>query len=135
MTEKLGAKSTDDEVLFGVDLKRKRYLVTGASSGIGLEAARSLASHGASVVGAVRDLTRAEPATAAVREAAAQGGGSLALIELDLASLQSVRVCADRLLADGPLFDAIIANAGVMATPFSRTVDRFELQFGTNEAV
>ena len=54
------------------------------------------------------------------------------LIELDLASLKSVRVCADKLLADGRPFDVLIANAGVMATPFGRTVNGFETQFGTN---
>ena len=132
MTEQFGAKSTDDEVLSGIDLKGKRFLITGASSGIGLETARSLVSHGASVVGAVRDLAKAEPATASVRDAASQGGGSLELINLDLASLQSVRACADKLLADGQPFDSIIANAGVMATPFGRTVDGFEVQFATN---
>jgi NAD(P)-dependent dehydrogenase (short-subunit alcohol dehydrogenase family) len=56
----------------------------------------------------------------------------LALIALDLASLQSVRACAGKLLADGRPFDVIIANAGVMATPFGRTADGFETQFGTN---
>jgi NAD(P)-dependent dehydrogenase (short-subunit alcohol dehydrogenase family) len=132
MTEKFGAKSTADEVLSGVDLKGKRFLITGASSGIGLETARSLVSRGAGVVGAVRDLAKAEPATASVLDAAAQGGGSLELIELDLASLQSVRACAVKLLADGQPFDSVIANAGVMATPFGRTVDGFEVQFGTN---
>ncbi|MBW4541967.1 MAG: SDR family NAD(P)-dependent oxidoreductase [Myxacorys chilensis ATA2-1-KO14] len=132
MTETFGAKSTADVVLSGVDLKGKRFLITGASSGIGRETARSLVSHGASVVGAVRNLAKAEPATASVRDAALQGGGSLKLINLDLASLQSVRPCADKLLADGQPFDAIIANAGVMATPFGRTIDGFEVQFGTN---
>ncbi|WP_037071228.1 SDR family NAD(P)-dependent oxidoreductase [Rhizobium sp. CF142] len=132
MTKSFGAKSTADEVLSGVDLKGKRFLVTGVSSGIGLETARSLVSHGASVVGTVRDLAKGEPATAPVRDAALQGGGSLELIALDLASLQSVRVGADRLLADIRRFDAVIANAGVMATPFGRTVDGFEIQFGTN---
>lgn len=132
MTEKFGAKSTADEVLSGIDLKGKRFLITGASSGIGLETARSLVSHGASVVSAVRNLAKAEPATASVRDAALQGGGSLELIELDLASLQSVRACADKLLADGQPLNAIIANAGVMATPFGRTIDGFEVQFGTN---
>ena len=132
MTGKFGAKSTADELLSGIDLKGKRFLITGASSGIGLETARSLASHGADVVGAVRNLAKAEPATASVRDAALQGGGSLELIELDLASLQSVRASADRLLADIRRFDAVIANAGVMATPFGRTVDGFETQFGTN---
>ncbi len=132
MTETFGAKSTADEVLSGINLKGKRFLITGASSGIGLETARSLVSHGASVVGAVRNLAKAEPATASVRDAASQGGGSLELINLDLASLQSVRACADKLLADGQPFDAIITNAGVMATPFGRTIDGFEVQFGTN---
>ena len=132
MTNKLGAKSTADEVLSGLDLKGKRFLVTGVSSGIGLETARSLAAHGASVVGTVRDFAKGETATASVRNAAAQGGGTLDLIALDLASLESVRACAAQLLADGRHFDAIIANAGVMATPFGRTADGFELQFGTN---
>lgn len=132
MTQKFGAKSTADEVLSGVDLKGKRMFITGVSSGIGLETARSLVSHGASVVGAVRDLAKAESATASVRSAAREGGGSLEFLELDLASLQSVRACADKLLADGRRFDVIVANGGVMATPFGRTADGFEVQFGTN---
>ena len=132
MTKKFGAKSTADEVLEGVDLEGKRFLITGASSGIGLETARSLVSRGASIVGAVRNLAKAEASLAPVREAAARGGGSVELIELDLASLQIVRATADSLLADGRRFDVIIANAGVMATPFGRTVDGFETQFGTN---
>ncbi|WP_315837428.1 SDR family NAD(P)-dependent oxidoreductase [Bradyrhizobium prioriisuperbiae] len=132
MTENFGAKSTADDVLSGVNLHGKRFLVTGASSGIGLETARALASHGASVVGTVRDLAKAESATALVRDAARDGDGSLELIELDLASLKSVDTSADKLLADSQPFDVIIANAGVMAPPFGRTVDGFELQFGTN---
>lgn len=132
MTAKFGAKSTADEVLSGVDLKGKRFLVTGASSGIGLETSRSLVAHGATVVGAVRDMSKAKLATASVRETVPREGGSLELIGLDLASLQSVRTCADKLLAAGERFNAVIANAGVMATPFGRTVDGFEVQFGTN---
>ncbi|NYT79273.1 SDR family NAD(P)-dependent oxidoreductase [Alcaligenaceae bacterium] len=132
MNQPFGPKTTADEVLTGVDLKGKRFLITGASSGIGLETACSLVSHGADVVGAVRDLAKAELAIALIRDAAAQAGGSLELIELDLASLQSVLDGADQLLADGQPFDAIIANAGVMATPFERTVDGFEVQFATN---
>ncbi|PWW02415.1 NAD(P)-dependent dehydrogenase (short-subunit alcohol dehydrogenase family) [Paenibacillus cellulosilyticus] len=132
MTSKFNAKSTADQVLSAVNLKGKRFLITGASSGIGLETARSLVAHGASVVGTVRDLVKAETSIASVLNAAAQEGGSLELLELDLASLQSVRACADILLADGRQLDAIIANAGVMATPFGRTIDGFEVQFGTN---
>jgi NAD(P)-dependent dehydrogenase (short-subunit alcohol dehydrogenase family) len=132
MTTKFDSKTTADQVLARSNLQGKRYLVTGVSSGIGLETARSLVARGATVVGTVRDLGKGELATASVRGAASQGGGSVVLIELNLASLKSVRACADKLLADGRQFDAIIANAGVMATPSARTVDGFEVQFGTN---
>jgi NAD(P)-dependent dehydrogenase (short-subunit alcohol dehydrogenase family) len=84
------------------------------------------------VIGAVRDLAKAEGATTEVKKAAATSGGSFELIELDLASLKSVRASADSLLAKGEPFDVIIANAGVMATPFGHTADGFETQFGTN---
>jgi NAD(P)-dependent dehydrogenase (short-subunit alcohol dehydrogenase family) len=127
-----GATSTTDEVLSGVNLKGKRILVTGVSAGLGVETARSLSAHGAYVVGAARDLAKAEGATAQVREDAAANGGGFELIELDLGSLKSVRAAADKLLAKGKQFDIVIANAGVMATPFGHTVDGFETQFGTN---
>lgn len=129
---KFGATSTTDDVLSGVDLRGKRILVTGVSAGLGIETARSLAAHGAHVVGAARDLTKAQAATSQVREEAAANNGGFELIELDLASLKNVRACADALLAKGEPFDVIIANAGVMATPFSYTTDHFEMQFGTN---
>jgi NAD(P)-dependent dehydrogenase (short-subunit alcohol dehydrogenase family) len=131
MTATFGAASTTDEVLQGVDLRGKRVLVTGVSAGLGVETARALAAHGAEVVGAARDLAKAERATAEVGAQAANGG-SLALVELDLASLKSVRACADALVADGRPFDVMIANAGVMRTPFGHTEDGFETQFGTN---
>src|SRR5580700_8196379 len=127
-----GATSTTDEVLSGVNLQGKRILVTGVSAGLGIETARSLAAHGADVVGAARDLKKAELATARVRRDAGAAGGSLELVALDLASLKSVRACADELLAKGQFFDVVIANAGVMATPFGHTADGFETQFGTN---
>jgi NAD(P)-dependent dehydrogenase (short-subunit alcohol dehydrogenase family) len=132
MANAFGATSTTEDVLSGVNLKGKRILVTGVSAGLGIETARSLAAHGAQVVGAARDLTKAEAATAQVRKDAAAGGGSFELIALDLANLKSVRACADELLAKGKRFDVIIANAGVMATPFGHTADGFETQFGTN---
>ncbi len=124
--------TTTDDVLSGVDLRGKRILVTGVSAGLGVETARALVSHGADVVGAARDLAKAEGATAGVRDAAKAGGGSLELVALDLASLANVRACADALIADGRPFDVVIANAGVMATPFGQTADGFETQFGTN---
>jgi NAD(P)-dependent dehydrogenase (short-subunit alcohol dehydrogenase family) len=128
----LGATSTTDDVLSGVNLKGKRILVTGASAGLGVETARSLAAHGAQVVGAARDLNKAKAATEQVRKDAAANAGSFELVELDLGNLKSVRACADRLLARGEAFDVVIANAGVMATPLGHTVDGFETQFGTN---
>jgi NAD(P)-dependent dehydrogenase (short-subunit alcohol dehydrogenase family) len=131
-TTSFGATSTTDDVLSGVNLKGKRILVTGVSAGLGVETARSLAAHGAQVVGAARDLNKANAATAQVRKDAATNGGSFELIELDLANLKSVRTCADQLLGKGVPLDVVIANAGVMATPFGHTADGFETQFGTN---
>ena len=131
MASTFGAESTTDEVLAGIDLLGKRVLITGASAGLGVETARALAAHGAQVVGAVRDLKKGQGATQVVRDQAANGG-SLELIELDLASLASVRAAADKLVADGRLFDIVIANAGVMACPQGKTADGFETQFGTN---
>ena len=131
MAGSFGAESTTDEVLAGVDLSGKRILVTGASAGLGVETCRTLAAHGATVVGAARDLAKAQRATEQVR-ADAKNGGSLELIELDLASLASVRKAADALVAAGKPFDLVIANAGVMACPKSTTSDGFETQFGTN---
>src|ERR1700759_3675513 len=107
MANVFGATSTTDEVLSGVNLKGKRILVTGVSAGLGVETARSLAAHGAHVIGAARDLTKAERATASVREAAANGGGSFELIELDLANLASARAAADKLNAKGEPLDII----------------------------
>ena len=132
MAKAFGEASTTEEVLSGVDLKGKRVLVTGVSSGLGVETARSLAAHGAQVVGAARDLKKADAATDQVRKAAAANGGTFEVVALDLASLKSVRVCADGLLKKDHPFDVIIANAGVMATPFGHTEDGFETQFGTN---
>jgi NAD(P)-dependent dehydrogenase (short-subunit alcohol dehydrogenase family) len=127
-----GATSTTDDVLAGINLAGKRVLVTGVSAGLGIETARSLAAHGAQVVGAAGDLNKAKAATEQVRKDAIAGGGSFDLVELDLSNLKSVRACADGLMAKGEPFDVVIANAGVMATPFGHTADGFETQFGTN---
>src|SRR6266436_1011397 len=131
-TRVFGPTSTTEDVLAGIDLQGKRILVTGVSAGLGVETARSLAARGAQVVGAARDLKKAEAATALVRKESAPKGGSFELVELDLANLKSVRDCGDHLLERGEPFDVVVANAGVMATPFGRTADGFETQFGTN---
>src|ERR1700735_2059254 len=131
MSKSFGAASTTDEVLDGVKLNGRRALVTGVSAGLGVETARALAAHGAEGVGAGRDCAKAQAATAPVRPGAANGG-SLELVQLDLASLASVRACADALVANGKPFDLVICNAGVMATPAGKTADGVETQFGTN---
>lgn len=131
-TISLGWNTTADEVLAGIDLTGKRALITGASAGLGVETARSLVKRGAEVVGTARDLRKAEIATREVFAMAKKSGGKFDLVDMDLASLASIRQCTDDLLLKGTLFDLIIANAGVMATPFGHTQDGFEMQFGTN---
>jgi NAD(P)-dependent dehydrogenase (short-subunit alcohol dehydrogenase family) len=132
MPNVFGPTSTTDDVLSSVNLEGKRVLVTGVSAGLGVETARALAAHGAHVVGTARNLAKAEGATQGVRDAASTSGGRFEVISLDLGSLKSVRACADALLAKAEIFDVVIANAGVMATPFGHTEDGFETQFGTN---
>jgi len=105
-----GNLNTED-VLSGINLRGKRIFVTGVSAGLGVETARALAAHGAHVVGAARDLKKAEAATAQVRKDAESNGGSFELVALDLASLKSVRACAEGLLKKGEPFDVVIANA------------------------
>lgn len=131
MTNLFNAKSTADQVLSHVDLRGKRILITGVSSGIGLETARSLISRGAHVLGTVRDTSNAKEIVNSVTTLKV-GGGEIEIIKLDLASLNSVNECADKLLKKGQKFDVIIANAGVMAMPYGRTVDGFEIHFATN---
>jgi len=129
MAKTFGAESTADEVLEGVNLSGKRVLVTGTSAGLGVETARSLVAHGATVVGTARDLNKAQHA---LKEAFPAGSAPIDVVEADLASLKSVRKAADDLLSRGKPFDVIIANAGVMACPQGKTQDGFETQFGTN---
>lgn len=128
MNTAFGRQSTTDDVLSGLDLTGKSILVTGVSAGLGVETTRALVSHGAQLIGTARDLTKA-------RRALADAGiehASVQLVELDLADLESVRRAADELRFVGRPLDLVIANAGVMATPFGVTADGFETQFGTN---
>lgn len=124
------ATSTTDDVLQGVDLTGRHYLVTGASTGLGEETTRALAAHGGRVTMAVRDVARGQGA--ADRVWATVPDAQIELRELDLASLASVRAFADAFRADHDHLDALVNNAGVMACPRLSTVDGFELQIGTN---
>ena len=105
------------------DLTGKRYLITGATSGIGLAAATELARRNAHVVITARSAEKARDALKKI------GPGLVDYILLDLTDLESVKRAAARV--DRP-FDVVVLNAGVMATPFTKTVDGFELQMGTN---
>jgi NAD(P)-dependent dehydrogenase (short-subunit alcohol dehydrogenase family) len=105
-------------------------VVTGANTGLGYETATALAAKGAHVVLAVRNLEKGKAAADLI--ARANAGASVAIQELDLTSLDSVRAAADQLRADHDSIDLLINNAGVMMTPKASTKDGFELQFGTN---
>lgn len=125
-----GRDSTTDEVLDGVDLSGRTAVVTGASSGLGLETARALAAHGAEVVLLARDEQKLQAAVRSLREQLPDATLDTALV--DLADLDSVRAAAASLSERFPTIDLLIDNAGVMACPLGRTADGFETQFGTN---
>lgn len=122
--------STTDDVLAGRDFTGRRFLVTGASGGLGWETTRSLAAHGATVVMAARDDDKNRAAADRIR--AAHPTAELELLHLDLGSLDSVRAAVRSLLDDGRPLHGLVANAGIMATPFGRTVDGHEQQFGVD---
>ena len=112
------------------DQRGRTAVVTGANSGIGFETARALAERGATVVLACRSVDRGNDA--AERILAGMPDAALVVVRLDLSSLASIREAAEELRAAHARLDLLINNAGVMWTPRSRTVDGFELQFGTN---
>ena len=125
-----GPSTTTEDVLDGIDLRGTVALVTGGSSGLGQETARALANHGAHVVLTARDVPKGEKVAADIRQAT--GNAAVDVAELELGSLAGIRAAADRILARYPRFDLLINNAGVMACPFAKTADGFELQFGSN---
>ena len=112
------------------DLEGRHVVVTGGNSGLGLESAIALARAGANVTLACRDLGKAREAAATIR--ARVPDARVDEVELDLADLSSVRKCAEKLLASKPALHVLLNNAGVMAIPYRRTVDGFEMQLGTN---
>jgi len=112
------------------DQSRRVAVITGANAGLGYETAAALAEHGAHVVLAVRNLDKGKDAVARIVANSPQA--DVALQELDLTSLESVRSAAEQLRSEYDRIDLLINNAGVMWTPKSTTKDGFELQFGTN---
>ncbi|MEL6541608.1 MAG: SDR family NAD(P)-dependent oxidoreductase [Pseudomonadota bacterium] len=125
-----GWNSTADEVLSDVDLTGKTVFVTGANSGLGFETARAMAAKGARVVLAGRDPMKLDAAFGEI--AGLVPSAKLETILCDLSSLASVREAAAQANERLDRIDILINNAGVMACPFSRTADGFEMQFGTN---
>ncbi|MGH7963981.1 MAG: oxidoreductase [Candidatus Binatia bacterium] len=112
------------------DQTGKIVIVTGANSGTGYEAAKVLAGKGARIVLACRSREKAEVALRDIQTA--HPAAPVEVIELDLASLASIRAFADAFHSRYQALHILLNNAGVMALPYRRTVDGFEMQFGTN---
>ena len=120
-----GSRSTADQVLAGVDLSGKYFVVTGCNSGLGLETMNSLAANGAHVIGLARSYDAAKTACSKVSR-------SCIPIACDLSDLDSVSAAADAIRALGVSLDAIVANAGVANLPTLQTRYGVEMQFLVN---
>src|SRR5882672_2891181 len=116
-----GARSTADQVLAGIDLTRKRIVVTGCNSGIGFETMKALVANGAHVVGLARTRDSA-------RAACDAAGPSATPIACDLTDLESVDAAADSIHRLPGQLDAVIANAGVANLPTLQTCYGIEVQ-------
>ena len=112
------------------DLTAKVAIVTGANTGIGYEMARALAHKKATVILACRNMDKGEAAVRQIRQEYPEA--KVELLQVDLSELASVRRFADEFTSHYDRLDILINNAGIMATPFGKTADGFELQFGTN---
>ncbi len=124
------ATSTTDDVISGISLAGKLAVVTGASSGLGVETARALSAAGAEVLLIARDEAKLQ---AVVQELLQQQPGAQLHTQcMDLADLDSVRAAVAQILRSHPRIHLLINNAGVMACPLMRTAQGFEMQFGTN---
>ena len=125
-----GKETTTDDVLEGIDLTGKLVLVTGASGGIGAETARALATAGASVTLAARNVSKAEGVAVEIRTST--GNPAVDVLELVLDQPDRVREAAKVYLAGHDKLHLLINNAGVMACPLERTAAGWEMQFATN---
>ena len=130
ITSRFGARTTALEVVQGLSLKGRNAIVTGGASGLGLETSRALASAGASLTLAVRNVAQGQAAVAAFKADFPQANVSVGL--LDLADLASVRKFAADWVATGKALDILINNAAIMACPLTRTTQGWEAQFATN---
>jgi NAD(P)-dependent dehydrogenase (short-subunit alcohol dehydrogenase family) len=125
-----GEKTQAGEVVAGLNLQGRTAIVTGASSGLGVETVRALADAGAHIVMPVRSRDKGEKVAAELR--AATGNSAIEIAEMDLGDHASVSAFADGFVAGGRPLHILINNAGVMATPLRRIEGGFEAQFGTN---
>jgi len=125
-----GAETTTDEILEGVSLQGRHFMVTGASSGLGEETVRALSSAGAKVTMVARNSDKLDAAADRIRTSVPTTDLQTGLV--DLADLSSIRSYAEEYLQEDAPIDVLINNAGVMACPFMTTKDGFEMQFGTN---
>jgi len=132
MTSKFNATSTGDDIakVYGENARGKVVMVTGANSGLGHETARVLAANGAKVVLICRTKATGESAASGIREAVPSA--DLMTMEMDMASLASVRKCAQEFLDTGLPLHILINNAGLMNTPPGTTQDGIEIQIGVN---
>jgi NAD(P)-dependent dehydrogenase (short-subunit alcohol dehydrogenase family) len=124
------AKTQAGDVVRGVDLAEKTAIVTGASSGLGVETVRALATAGAHVIMPVRSRGAGEAAAAELR--ASTKNPAIEVADLDLGNYRSVRAFADSFVKRRLPLDMLINNAGIMATPERRIMGNIESQFGTN---
>lgn len=129
IVSKFGMRSTAAEVLDGIDLHGKTAIVTGATSGLGVETARALAAAGAEVFIPARNPEKAAEVVAELRE---KTGSDVRTMALNLSDFDSIRRFSDEFLAIGKPVHILINNAAIMACPLARTPQGYESQFATN---
>ena len=130
MSSKFGFETNALEVVEGVDLSGKEIIITGGSSGIGIETTRALAKAGARITMGARNLEKAEAIAKEIRESTKNP--NIEVEQLELGSLASVNEFVKRYLEKKRPLNILINNAGVLAASKSQTVDGFETDFGTN---